>query len=43
MVKDFWFYQVWYYYLKANYYYSVLFILGLVVSLGFGLGLLCLI
>lgn len=43
MVKDFWFYQVWYYYLKANYYYSVLFILGLVVSLGFGLGFLCLI
>ena len=40
MVKDFWFYQVWYYYLKANYYYSVLFILGLVVSLVFGLGFL---
>ena len=35
MVKDFWFYQVWYYYLKANYYYSVLLILGL--------GFLCLI
>jgi len=43
MVKDFWFYQVWYYYLKANYYYSVLFILGLVVSLVFGLGFLHLI
>ena len=40
MVKDFWFYQVWYYYLKANYYYSVLFILGLVVSFVFGLGFL---
>ena len=36
MVKDFWFYQVWYYYLKANYYYSVLFIIGVVVSLSFG-------
>ena len=43
MVKDFWFYQVWYYYLKANYYYSVLFILGLVVTLVFGLGFLQLI
>jgi hypothetical protein len=21
MIKDFWFYQVWYYYLKKNYYY----------------------
>ncbi len=47
MVKDFWFYQVWYYYLKANYYYSVLFILGLgfalVFAVVFGLGFLHLI
>ncbi len=38
MVKDFWFYEVWFYYLKANYYYSILFILGLVFALVFGFG-----
>lgn len=33
MVKDFWFWQVWYYYLKANYYYQLLSIVLLIILL----------
>ena len=33
MIKDFWFWEVWYYYLKANYLYLTTFVAALVMFL----------